>query len=70
MTVCAKPPILSFVSKMTRPKKREAIQLHVNLPSDLHRRAKAKAALAQITWDEAITQAVEAWTRSRVAGMP
>jgi hypothetical protein len=39
----------------------------LHLPPEIHRRAKAAAALAGYGWDEVAIEAFEQWTRVRMA---
>ncbi|HEY1695831.1 MAG TPA: hypothetical protein VGG39_26870 [Polyangiaceae bacterium] len=45
---------------------KETVGLNIEIPVEVHRRAKAAAALAQMTWDEAVAAALDAWTRNLI----
>jgi hypothetical protein len=41
------------------------VRLNVGVPHEVHRKAKAAAALVRMTWDEAVAEALEQWARSK-----
>ncbi len=44
------------------------VGLNIEIPAEVHRRAKAAAALADVTWNEACAEALDAWARAK--GVP
>lgn len=49
-----------LTTNMSRQKKlpHDLVQIRIQLPAELHRKAKSFAALAELTWDELIRQAL------------
>lgn len=45
----------------------EVVGVNVRVPATLHRAAKVACALHDLTWDEAVTEALEAWVKARSA---
>jgi predicted HicB family RNase H-like nuclease len=41
--------------------------MNVAIPPEVHRRAKAAAALAGLGWDAAVAEALDAWARTQIA---
>lgn len=56
----------------TTPKtaKVESVGLNIEIPHDVHRRAKAAAALSGMTWNEAVAEALGQWAVARIAEGP
>ena len=42
----------------------KGVGLNIEIPADVHRRAKAAAALAGMNWNEACAEALDQWARS------
>ena len=43
------------------------VGLNIEIPADVHRRAKAAAALTDMTWNEAVAEALAQWAEARLA---
>jgi hypothetical protein len=44
----------------------DRIGVNVRIPAHVHRSAKIALASLRLTWDEAATEALEAWARTRL----
>jgi predicted HicB family RNase H-like nuclease len=48
-----------------QPKVETLVGVNVRVPARVHRAAKVACAAHGLTWDQAVTEALEAWVRSR-----
>jgi predicted HicB family RNase H-like nuclease len=43
----------------------KVVHLNIEVSPDVHRRAKAAAALAQMNWNQAVSEALSQWAQSK-----
>jgi predicted HicB family RNase H-like nuclease len=58
---------MNTTPKTAKTAKAESVGLNIEIPADVHRRAKAAAALARMTWNEAVSEALAHWSIARIA---
>lgn len=56
-----------MANKRAPAKSDERVGLNLSIPVEIHRRAKAAAALRGFTWDGAVADALDAWARAQLA---